>query len=436
MRTVACVVITVLALLSEAVAGVPETPATADCEHTVANMMVVQKPKLESTPGMYDNVLSALQLGMATRCHEDQWSQDSLKCLAGAQESSDLKSCLGKLTKDQQDGIQKLFTETLAKGEAEVAHRILVRKRKHDPKWMSPALSASICKAGQIKDALAKQIKSEHGHAKQFGEIVDKSKIDGWQQEIRASDKWIAHERSSLRQLKATEQSCQSEVVKQIMAHSVDNADFERRLDKRMHELGLQGATVRCPRGVIAYEGASFNCGITVDRKSHDVVVTIMGVAGTSLNMETAWAEGQSVLSSKVETSVGEAIGMALSTVVAVGCGERLRFLEADRTLACDVTAGTLKAKAIVQFDVDQNVTSWKVQPAILARAKLEGLLTPSVRAKTSPTVNIVCGSEPLMLRPADGVVSCTVENDDERAILKVTVDKELNLGSWVIVAK
>jgi hypothetical protein len=67
----------------------------------------------------------------------------------------------------------------------------------------------------------------------------------------------------------------------------------------------------------------------------------------------------------------------------------------------------------------------------LLAKAKLEELLTPSVREKTAPTVAVTCGSEPLIARPADGFVTCEAADGDKKVKLKVEVDTDLNLKRW-----
>lgn len=214
----------------------------------------------------------------------------------------------------------------------------------------------------------------------------------------------------------------------------VDTADFEGRIQKRTQELGLAGATVKCPSGVEATAGKSFECTVNVGGKDYVLVATVTNVDGKQLDMDTKWKDGEAVIASKLGPPLGEELGKQFGTAVTVDCGkDTLRFLDKDRNIACDLAAGDTKAKVIVTFDDKLVPTSWKLDPMLLGKKKLEDILTEPVRAKTSPTATVTCGDKPMLARPADGLVYCDLADGDKKARLKVTVDEELSVKGWEV---
>lgn len=214
----------------------------------------------------------------------------------------------------------------------------------------------------------------------------------------------------------------------------VDSKDFESRLKTRTEQLGLTGAVVSCPKGIEAKEGQSFECTVNVGGKDYTLVSTITKVDGKELGMDTKWKDGDAIITSKLAPALGEELSKQFGTQVTTDCGkDAMRFIDKDRNLTCDLTAGDTKAKVVVTFDDKLAPTSWKLDPLLLAKAKLEGLLTEPVRAKTSPGVAISCGDQPLLARPADGVVWCEIAEGEKKAKLKVLVDEDLKVKSWEV---
>jgi hypothetical protein len=214
----------------------------------------------------------------------------------------------------------------------------------------------------------------------------------------------------------------------------VDSADFEGRLKKRTDELGLAGATVSCPKGIEAKEGQSFDCSVTVGGKAYVLVATITKVDGKELGMDTKWKDGEAIITSKLAPALGTELGKQFGTAVTVDCGkDAMVFLDKARNVTCDLAAGDAKSKVLVTFDDKLVPTNWKLDPQLLAKAKLESILTEPVRAKTSPGVAVTCGDKALLVRPADGTVWCEIAEGEKKAKLKVAVDEEMQIKSWEV---
>lgn len=212
---------------------------------------------------------------------------------------------------------------------------------------------------------------------------------------------------------------------------TVKNEEVEGFIKHRTEELGLPGAKVSCPKGVDAKLGTKFECTVELGGKPYILVATITKVEGLKLDMDTAWKDGEAVISEKLEAALAKDLSEQFGTDVAIECGDILRFLDAERAVACDLTAGATKAKVLVTFDDKLVPTTWKLDPQLLSKKKLEAVLIEPVRAKTSPGVAVQCGTEPLMPRPADGVVRCSIAEGDKQAPLEVDVDEELNVKGW-----
>jgi hypothetical protein len=214
----------------------------------------------------------------------------------------------------------------------------------------------------------------------------------------------------------------------------VDTADFEGRLKKRTDELGLTGATVSCPKGVEAKVGQSFECSVTVGGRSYVLVATVTKVDGKELGMDTKWKDGEAVITAKLAPALGEELGKQFGVPVTVDCGkDTMVFLDKARNVTCDLTAADAKAKVLVTFDDKLVPTTWKLDPQLLAKSKLEAILLEPVRAKTSPGVAVTCGDKPLLPRPADGTVWCEIAEGEKKAKLKVAVDEELQVKGWEV---
>jgi hypothetical protein len=215
----------------------------------------------------------------------------------------------------------------------------------------------------------------------------------------------------------------------------VDTADFEGRLQKRTEELGLTGAAVKCPKGVEAKVGQSFDCTVTVGGTDYVLVATVTKVDGKELGMDTRWKDGQAVIATKLAPPLGEELTAQFGVKTTIDCGKGvLAFLDKDRNVTCDITAGDVKAKVLVTFDDKLAPTDWRVEPPLVSKARLEKALTDPVRAKTSPTVTVTCGDKALVSRPADGKVECQLADGGKTAKLAVMVDDKLQIQSWEVV--
>jgi hypothetical protein len=98
------------------------------------------------------------------------------------------------------------------------AERVAVlEKRRADPKWMGPVLSAFICVGMEKKNIAAKEIRTEQAYAQKYGGIIDKAKIYNLQQQIHKMDIAISEVRTLLRRLKASPRGCQDDSVRQVV---------------------------------------------------------------------------------------------------------------------------------------------------------------------------------------------------------------------------
>jgi hypothetical protein len=212
---------------------------------------------------------------------------------------------------------------------------------------------------------------------------------------------------------------------------SVKNDEVEAFVKRRAADLGMQNAKASCPSGVEAKVGTSFDCKLEIDGKTYVLVATITSVEGTKLAIDTAWKDGEAVVSSKLSAALAGELSNQMETPVKVECGEPLRFLDQDRNVACDLVAGSTKAKLLVTFDENLAPTNWKVHPGLLAKPRLEQLLIERVRTQTSATATVTCGDEPLLARPDDGIVWCQVTDGARSAKVEVEVGPDLVVTRW-----
>lgn len=217
---------------------------------------------------------------------------------------------------------------------------------------------------------------------------------------------------------------------------TVDTDNFEELLRGRTQELGLAGAKVHCPANVEASAGKKFTCDVAVGGASYalDVTVTSVDLKSRKANFDTAWHDGPAVAPAKLAAALTTELTKQLGGAVTIACGdEPLRFLDAKRHLGCKLAAGAVATSVDIEFDKDLNATAWHLDPPLLARAKLEAILAPAVREKTAPDVQIRCGTDEFVVRPADGVVWCAVTDGKHDGKLKVEIDDKLNVTRWEI---
>lgn len=215
----------------------------------------------------------------------------------------------------------------------------------------------------------------------------------------------------------------------------IKTAEVETFLTGRLTELGIPPTKVACPGTIEPKVGATFECNVVVEGSVYVVVGTITSVEADQVKFDNAWKNGEAVLRSKLVPALSAELSRQFETDVKVACAAPLLFLGKARDVACDLTSGSTRSTLTVTFDGTLSPTDWKLVPALLARAKLEALVTGPVRAKTSPGVTIACGDAPLITRPDDGVVWCQVAEGDQRARLKVNVTSDLQVTTWEVVA-
>jgi hypothetical protein len=217
----------------------------------------------------------------------------------------------------------------------------------------------------------------------------------------------------------------------------VDTKGVEDFVRKRTAEIGVAATKVTCPADVEAKPGQVFACQVELEGKKTyglDVTVKSVDTSTSTLSFDTAWHDGAAVVVSKVDAVLGGELSKALGGAVVAKCGnEPLRMLDAKHQIQCELTAGEVKTTATVDFDAALNATNWHLDPPLLAKAKLEGVLTPAVREKTNPDVTVDCGAAAFLLRPASGKVICAAVAGADRARLEVEVDDKLNVTRWEI---
>lgn len=218
----------------------------------------------------------------------------------------------------------------------------------------------------------------------------------------------------------------------------VDTKGFEDTVRQRTSEMGLHATKVTCPHDVETKQGAAFTCQVELDgKKTYALDVTLKSVDKESrkADLDTAWHDGAAVQVAKLEPALTDALGKALGSAITLECGdEPLRFLDPQRKLRCELAAGEVKSTATIDFDEALTPTGWHLEPALLERTKLEEVLTPLVRDKTGLPVTVSCGPAALLLRPADGVLWCTIADSGKQAKLEVEIDDNRKVKRWKVM--
>jgi hypothetical protein len=218
----------------------------------------------------------------------------------------------------------------------------------------------------------------------------------------------------------------------------VDTHELEGNLRAKTVEMGLHATRIACPDDVEAKPGRVFACRIELDGvKTYALDVTIKRVdpAKAHVDFDTAWHDGPAVQVARLAPALTAEIGKSLGAPVTLACGtDPLQFLDADRKLHCQLTASGVTTAVTVDFDPALAATDWHLDPPLLAKAKLEELLTPAVRDKAGANVAIDCGPAAFVRRPADGTVLCAVTDGTHQGKLRVEVDARLALKRWEIL--
>lgn len=212
--------------------------------------------------------------------------------------------------------------------------------------------------------------------------------------------------------------------------------EVEAWVKQRTVDLGINASKVTCPKNIAAKQGNTFECAVEVEDKTYTLVGTITSVVDSKVDFDTAWKNSTTgvIVRNKLVPPLTDELSKTFGTQVAIACGEPLLFLDAARSATCDLSAGASKSKLAITFNEKSVPTNWKLDPPLLSRTKIEEKLQTAVRAKTTPTVTVTCGAEPLLVRPADGVMTCDVVDGDKQAKVKANVTPDLQLTTWEVV--
>ena len=102
-----------VAVLSLAAFGCKKKGGGGDCASAVHHSMDLSKADMQKM-GTDDKMMQKMVDVGITRCKEDKWSADALKCMTDAQTMNDAQGCYGKLTPEQQSKMNKAAMELMA----------------------------------------------------------------------------------------------------------------------------------------------------------------------------------------------------------------------------------------------------------------------------------------------------------------------------------
>ena len=87
--------------------------AKGDCATSVANAMTLSQDELQKT-GVTDATQQKIREASTTRCKEDKWSNEVLKCFVDAKKSDDVSKCQQMWSTEQKDNMSKAITAAMA----------------------------------------------------------------------------------------------------------------------------------------------------------------------------------------------------------------------------------------------------------------------------------------------------------------------------------
>jgi hypothetical protein len=105
-KTLLLVVVLVLALSGCGKKG--SEAKGADCTTSVTNAVALSAEEFKKS-GVTDAARQKILEGSITRCKDDKWSPEVLKCFADAKKSDDVSKCQQMMTKDQSDNLAKVI---------------------------------------------------------------------------------------------------------------------------------------------------------------------------------------------------------------------------------------------------------------------------------------------------------------------------------------
>ena len=80
------------------------------CAQAVSHSMDLSKAEMEKMGTDTAMMAKLVDVGVK-RCTEDKWSPEAIKCMADAKTMTDAQGCYGKLSKEQQDAMNKAAME-------------------------------------------------------------------------------------------------------------------------------------------------------------------------------------------------------------------------------------------------------------------------------------------------------------------------------------
>jgi len=89
----------------------PEPAGGLECAGVVAHAMEISKEELAKTAK--PDQIERVRIAAIDTCLELRWSQELLGCFNGARTSDDLGTCQSKMTKAQNDDMQKRLVEAI-----------------------------------------------------------------------------------------------------------------------------------------------------------------------------------------------------------------------------------------------------------------------------------------------------------------------------------
>src|SRR5438067_2406723 len=84
-----------------------------DCAKAIAHSSELAKADMQKSPGMDDKMLQKLRDVGVQHCTDDHWSDDAVKCMIDAKTETEAQACYGKLSKDQQDTMNRAAMDAM-----------------------------------------------------------------------------------------------------------------------------------------------------------------------------------------------------------------------------------------------------------------------------------------------------------------------------------
>jgi hypothetical protein len=96
----------VVAALALSGCGKKGSEAKGDCATSVANAVSLSAEEFKKQ-GVTDATVAKIRDSSITRCKEDKWTNEILKCLADAKKADDVAKCQQMMSKEQSDNMAK-----------------------------------------------------------------------------------------------------------------------------------------------------------------------------------------------------------------------------------------------------------------------------------------------------------------------------------------